>query len=225
VPVPRGQQQTAGEAPGNTRQVGRPRLTEQQKASVRREIARQAVRLFRAKGVAATSADEIAAAVGISVRSLWRHFPNKERCVLPLLSEPLGVTARALREWPPGTGIAELYEVMQRGATEAIAADRMGADIPALLELVRLTRTEPGLRLVWIQSVDDAEPVIAAALAQRAGLPGPDLATWVHAAAINGALRAAMEHYARTTDPAAADPDALRRCVRDALIEAARGFD
>jgi AcrR family transcriptional regulator len=224
VRVSGGKQDTVGDAPGRSRQVGRPPLTEQHKAATRREIARQAVRLFQAKGVAATSAEEIAAAVGISVRSLWRHFPNKERCVLPLLTEPLGVTAHALRHWRPGDDIAELFDAMQQGAEDAIAADAMGADIPALLDLVRLTRTEPGLRLVWIQSMDDAEPVIADALARRAGLPGSDLATRVHAAAINGALRAAMEHYAFTTDPAATDPAALRETVRDALLIAARGL-
>jgi AcrR family transcriptional regulator len=223
--VSRGQQDAAGDTPGRIRQVGRPPLSEQQKAATRREIAREAVRLFRCKGVAATSAEEIAAAVGISVRSLWRHFPNKERCVLPLLSEPLGVTAQALRHWRPGAGIDELFDAMELGAADAIAADRMGADIPALLDLVRLTRTEPGLRLVWIQSVDDAEPVIADALARRAGLPGPDLATRVQAAAVNGAFRAAMEHYAFTTNPDAADPAALRETVRDALRIAARGLD
>jgi AcrR family transcriptional regulator len=204
--------------------VGRPPQTEQQKAAIQREIARQAVRLFLAKGVAATSAEEIAAAVGISVRSLWRHFPNKERCVLPLLTEPLAVTAEALRRWRPGDDAGALFDAMMRQTADAIDADRMGADIPALLDLVRLTRTEPGLRLVWINSVDDAEPVIADALARRAGLPGPDLATRVHAAAVNGALRAAMEHYAFTTDQAAADPEELRATVRDALVIAARGL-
>jgi AcrR family transcriptional regulator len=207
-----------------TRSVGRPPLTERQKAETRREIARQAVRLFTAKGVAATSAEEIAAAVGISVRSLWRHFPNKERCVLPLLTEPLGVTAQALQRWRPGGDVTELFTIMVQETAEAIAADEMGADIPALLDLVRLTRTEPGLRLVWLHSQDDAEPVIAEALARRAGLAGPDLTVRVHAATINGALRAAMEHYAFSTEPAATDPAALRVAVRDALLAAARGL-
>jgi AcrR family transcriptional regulator len=207
-----------------TRPLGRPPLTERHKVKTRREIARQAVRLFTAKGVAATSADDIAAAVGISVRGLWRHFPNKERCVLPLLTEPLAVTAQALSRWRPGSGITELVEAMQQGAAEAIAADKMGADIPALLDLVRLTRTEPGLRLVWLHSQDDAEPVIADALARRAGLAAPDLTVRVHAATINGALRAAMEHYAFNTDPADSDPAALREAVRDALLIAARGL-
>jgi AcrR family transcriptional regulator len=209
---------------GRTRPVGRPPLTERRKAEIRREIARQAVRLFTAKGVAATSAEEIAAAVGISVRSLWRHFPNKERCVLPLLTEPLRVTARALRGWRPEADVAEFFDAMEQGTADAIAADEMGADIPALLDLVRLTRTEPGLRLVWLHSQDDAEPVIADALARRAGLAAPDLTVRMHAATINVALRVAMEHYAFTADPAAGDPDALRETVRDALLIAARGL-
>ncbi|GAA4734418.1 hypothetical protein Prum_012700 [Phytohabitans rumicis] len=219
-----GQGEAGGGVSGRTRQVGRPPLTERHKAEIRREIARQAVRLFTAKGVAATSAEEIAAAVGISVRSLWRHFPNKERCVLPLLTEPLAVTAKALRDWRRGDDVAAFYEAMEQGTADAIAADEMGADIPAILDLVRLTRTEPGLRLVWLHSQDDSEPIIADALARRAGLPAPDLTIRVHAATINGALRAAMEHYAFTTDPADSDPVALRDTVRNALVIAARGL-
>jgi AcrR family transcriptional regulator len=220
-----GHDEVVGRADGQTRQVGRPPITERQKAEVRREIARQAVRLFTEKGVAATSAEEIAAAVGISVRSLWRHFPNKERCVLPLLTEPLGVTVRALGRWRPGDDIGEFYETMERDTADAIAADQMGADIPAILDLVRLTRTEPGLRLVWLHSQDDAEPLLAEALARRAGRSAPDLAIRVQAATINSALRAAMEHYAFSTDPADSDPVALRDTVRDALAIAARGLN
>ncbi|WP_432970792.1 TetR/AcrR family transcriptional regulator [Dactylosporangium sp. CA-233914] len=219
-----GEQDDAGAAPRTIRQAGRPPLTERRKAEIRREIARQAVRLFNTKGVAATSAEEIAAAAGISVRTLWRHFPNKEHCVLPLLNEPLGVTIQAVLRWHPGHDAAELVDAMEHGAEEAVAADKMGNDIPALLDLVRLTRTEPGLRLVWIRSRDEAEQMLADALARRAGLTAPDLTVRVHAAVMNSALQAAMEHYAFHTSPTAGDPAALRKMIRDALLIAAHGL-
>jgi AcrR family transcriptional regulator len=207
-----------GRAAGRT---GRPPLTDRRKAATRLEIARVAVRLFTTKGVTATSAEEIAAAAGISTRTLWRYFPNKESCVAPLLTAGIEATARSLRDWPPGQGAAALADDL------AHHTDGLLIDVRTLVALVRLTRTEPGLRAVWLQAHDSAEPVFAAALAQRAGLPGDSLPVRVRAAVVNSALRAAVEHYAWHTTPADAAGTAgegLIEAVRTALLTAAEGL-
>ncbi len=202
-----------------TGRTGRPPLTERRKAATRLEIAREAVRLFTANGVAGTSAEEIAMAAGISARTLWRYFPSKEACVMPLLTGGIELTVRCLRSWRPDQGVAELADAMLRGGG-GLAADRA-----PLLNLVRLTGGEPGLRAVWLEAHREAEPVFAAALAQRAGMSGPDLAITVQAAMINAALRTAVEHYARTTDPAAVEEAGLlEELVSQALLTTARGF-
>ncbi|WP_211369905.1 TetR/AcrR family transcriptional regulator [Nonomuraea turkmeniaca] len=202
-----------------TGRTGRPPLTERRKAATRLEIAREAVRLFTANGVAGTSAEEIAAAAGISSRTLWRYFASKERCVLPLLTGGLQLATRGLRSWHPDQGVAELLDAMNRDAGE-VAANRT-----ALLNLVRLTGSEPGLRAVWLEAHREAEPVFAAVLAERAGLSSPDLDIEVQAAVINVALRTAVEHYAFRTDPAAEEePGVLEATVAQALQTAARGF-
>lgn len=175
--------------------AGRPPLSERRKAETRLEIAREAVRLFTTRGVAATSAEDIAAAAGISVRTLWRYFPTKESCVLPLLTTGIDFTADALRAWPAGSGVAGLIEELERSRDV-----RLG-DSPTLLKMVRMSRTEPGLRAVWLQAHHDAELAFAAALAERAGVPDDNLSTMVQAAMINGALRVAMEHHAFHADP------------------------
>jgi AcrR family transcriptional regulator len=202
-------------APGRS---GRPPLTERRKRATRLEIALEAVRLFTARGIAATSAEEIAAAAGISVRTLWRYFPSKESCVRPLLTSGIEAAAGALRAWPPGAGMDALVDEMERAAGETVV------DVSTLLGLVRLTRTEPGLRAVWLQAHDDAEPVFAAALAQRAGEPADSLRIGMQAAMINGALRAAVEHHAwhvhQDQRPEAAYAD-LIEAIRAALLTAA----
>jgi AcrR family transcriptional regulator len=194
------------------RALGRPPLTERRKAETRLEIAQEAVRLFTAQGVHATAADEIAAAAGISLRTLWRYFPSKESCVLPLLTTGIDITARCLRDWPAGDGVESLLEDLQRHSGE------LTARLPALLNLVRLTRSEPGLRAVWAQAHSDAEPVFAAVLAQRAGLPAADLSVRMQAAVLNVALRVAIEHHA---DGGAGD---VTETLRAALLAAARGL-
>ncbi|MGB3443360.1 MAG: helix-turn-helix domain-containing protein [Actinophytocola sp.] len=209
------------------RRTGRPPLTERRKAATRVDIARAAVRLFTTRGVAATSADEIAAAAGISVRTLWRYFPTKESCVRPLLTAGIDLTALALRNWPPGTALATVLDDL------AAAAGDIVAEVPTLLALVRLTRTEPGLRAVWLRAHDDAEPVFATALAERAGHgDANDLHIRLHAAMINAALRVAVEHHANEPDPAGkgtagkgtAGKDIVAT-VRTALLTAAVGLN
>jgi AcrR family transcriptional regulator len=189
------------------RQKGRPPLTERRKAATRLEIARAAVHLFSARGAAATSAEEIAEAAGISVRTLWRYFPTKESTVLPLLTAGIEAFAEALRAWPRDAGVAELLDAMEPDGTD-----------PTMLDLVRLIRTEPGLRAVWLQAHHDAEPVFAEALARRAGLAEPDLPTTVRAAMINSALRIAVEHHAFQ------DGTKAKEAVRTALLTVARGL-
>jgi AcrR family transcriptional regulator len=189
--------------------MGRPPLTERRKAETRLEVAREAVRLFTTKGVTATSAEEIAAAAGISVRTLWRYFPSKEGCVWPLLAAGIQDLARSIRAWLPGQDVGEIADELAR--TAAGAED----DVPAMLALIRLTRTEPGLRAVWLRAHDDAEPVLVAALAERTGLPAGDLRVQVWAATINSALRVAVEHHAHHGEASKEDQvEAVRAALR-----------
>ncbi|MFG3110003.1 TetR/AcrR family transcriptional regulator [Streptomyces tendae] len=200
--------------------TGRPPLTEERKAAIRLEIARAAVDLFIAQGVAATTGEQIGQAVGVSARTVWRYFPTKESCVRPLFSTGIDTIAAALRQWGPGRPLEEAFDHLWTTA-EVLP----GPDVGALL---RLTRTEPGLRAVWLQTHDEAEPAFAGALAERAGLPSDDVRPAIWAAMLNAALRAAVEHHAyRTTEPIS-DPAAVRadlaQTLRTALAVTAAGL-
>ncbi|GGS47485.1 TetR family transcriptional regulator [Streptomyces griseoviridis] len=210
--------------------TGRPPLTEERKAEIRLEIARAAVGLFVTQGVAATTGEQIGEAAGVSARTVWRYFPSKESCVRPLLTAGIELLAAALRRWPPGRPLTEALDFDEDPATgDRLLAGPDGADVGAL---VRLTRTEPGLRAVWLRMHDEAEPAFARALADRAGLPPDDLRPAVQAAMFNAALRAAVEHHAWHTagaDPGApADPATARArlatALREALTVAAAGL-
>ncbi|MFJ2021388.1 acyl-CoA-like ligand-binding transcription factor [Streptomyces nodosus] len=91
-----------------------------------------------------------------------------------------------------------------------------------------MTRTEPDLRAVWLQTYDEAEPAFARALAERAGLPADALRPAIQAAMFNAALRAAVEHHAWRTVDEPADPatarDGLTATVRSALAVVAEGL-
>ena len=200
--------------------TGRPPLTEERKAEIRLEIARAAVDLFVAQGVAATTGEQIGHAVGVSARTVWRYFPTKESCVRPFFSTGIDAIAAALRQWGAGQPLEEAFDHLW-----AADAALPGPDVGALL---RLTRREPGLRAVWLQTHDEAEPVFASALAERAGLPDDDVRPAVRAAMLNAALRAAVEHHAyRTAEPgidAATARAELAATLRTALAAVAAGL-
>ncbi len=57
-------------------------LRDRQRAQVRADIRRAAFRLFVERGYDAVTTEEIAAAAGVSVRTLFRHVPTKEDLLL-----------------------------------------------------------------------------------------------------------------------------------------------
>ncbi|MCX5403371.1 TetR/AcrR family transcriptional regulator [Streptomyces sp. NBC_00335] len=204
---------------GQTTQAdGRPSLAQRRKTALRLEIAGAAVRLFASQGVTATTGEQIAQAVGISGRTLWRHFPTKESCVLPLFSAGLEFAVEQLGNWPPETGLLDFF-------TDSCRNGELPPTAPVLLELIRMTSTDPALRAVWLQAHDDALPVLGELLARRSGGNADDLRIKVHAATLNGALRAAAEDFARrfADDPETPDGE-IATCLLAALRAASEGL-
>ncbi|GHG22748.1 TetR/AcrR family transcriptional regulator [Streptomyces sp. G2] len=202
----------------------RPSLLDRRKTALRLDIACAAVRLFTTRGIAATTGEHIAQEVGVSARTLWRHFPTKESCVLPLLAAGLDFAVDRLRHWPADVSLRDFF-------AETCREGELPAFTPAILDLIRMTSTEPALRAVWLQAHDDALPVLATLLAQRStagadtGTADDALRVTVHAATLNGALRAAVESFAhRYADrPDAADEE-LAACLDAALRAATEGL-
>ncbi|MBR8740635.1 TetR family transcriptional regulator [Nocardiopsis sp. MG754419] len=166
-------------------------MSDRRKHIVRTQIAHAAVELFTAQGVSATTGDDIAHRLGISTRTLWRYFPSKESCVRPLLTGGLDLMAERLRSWPPELSLPAHLE-----RSAALDEDAEAASVTSMIDLIRMTRTEPGLRAVWLDVHHRAEEVFAEAIADRAGLPADALSVRVRAAAINVALRVAAERFA-----------------------------
>lgn len=166
-------------------------MSDQRRQRQRLEISRQAVRLFREQGVAATSGEQIAGAAGVSERTLWRYFRSKESCVEPLLTRTIEAFQAVLRSWPPELELAEHLH-----AAYTFLPDGSRADIEAVLTVVRMTREEPALRAAWLVLHEGAERTVAEVLGERIGLPPDALEVRIHAASVNAALRVATEDLA-----------------------------
>lgn len=193
----------------------------------RLEISREAVRLFRAQGVAATSGEQIAEGVGLSVRTLWRYFRSKEACVEPLLSLSSAGFVATLRRWPDGVSLDDHLVADLRPAPDGAPGDHEAA-----LAVVAMSRDEPALRAIWLVVHERAEPVLAEVVAERLGRAPDDLAVRVQAATLAAALRLTTEDYAAalvdgrdsTGDTAGADrlSEAVRAATHGVLGEALR---
>jgi len=102
---------------------------------------REALRLFLDKGFDATTAGDIAAAVGTSARSFFRYFPTKED-VLVGESIPFGTHVRdALTARPADEPIWPAL----RAALDRLI-DEMATDHQRSLDMMRVIMSTPALR-------------------------------------------------------------------------------
>lgn len=77
---------------------------EHQKEARRAAMLQAAARLFSQAGYARTTFEEIAAAAGFGVATVYKYFPSKERLVIALLQpdwDRMAVRARRIIEHPP----------------------------------------------------------------------------------------------------------------------------
>ncbi|GGM97630.1 hypothetical protein GCM10011578_018080 [Streptomyces fuscichromogenes] len=182
------------------------------------EIADEAVRLFVVQGVAATTAEDIASAAGVSTRTLWRYFRSKEECVRPLLAAGIEMATERLRAYWRGDG-SFAHAISGFDDPGTVAAQ----PIEALRDLVRLSRDEPGLRAVWLEAHFDAEEVFAGVIAEGTGRSARDLAVRVEAGMLNAALRVAVEDWA--VQPVEPEGPSLGEALAAALLLVARLFE
>lgn len=76
-------------------------------AQARLAVSRHACALFWERGVAGTSGDDIAAAAGLSTRTIWRYFRTKESCVEPVLARTVDRFIGMLQRWPLELSLAD----------------------------------------------------------------------------------------------------------------------
>lgn len=167
-------------------------MRERRRCRVRLEISREASRLFWERGVAATSGDQIGEAVGLSTRTVWRHFRSKESCAEPIILRGVAWEMAALRRWKPEVPLDDhLADEMSMHGRGTDRAER--ADDALAMKMIALGSREPALRTAWLMACDQLEHVLAESIAGRLDLPADDIRVQKHAAAASGALRVVNE--------------------------------
>ncbi|QWB28572.1 TetR family transcriptional regulator [Streptomyces koelreuteriae] len=198
-------------------------MSEEQRGRQRLDISRHAVRLFAEQGVAATSGEQIAKAAGVSERTLWRCFPTKESCVEPLLTQMIDAFRGVLHAWPSDLGLIEHLRTAYRPVIDSSS----GADVEAVLAVVRLTHDEPALRAAYLALRERAEKTFTEVLAARMGMRPDTFDVRVQAAVMSAVLKVAADDFARETADRGITPEALdghRDHLADALGLVTRGL-
>ncbi len=164
--------------------------SEQRHQRMRLEISREAARLFWEQGVAATSGEQIANAVGISVRTLWRYFRNKESCAEPVLAQDGEEFIAVLHRWPREVSLED--HLIEWAKNRSRDPDQQAYDL-AVIKMTVLTEKEPDLRAAWLMTHDRIERELIKIIADRLRRTTDDIEVRLHAAAANAVLRVISE--------------------------------
>ncbi|MFE3143941.1 TetR/AcrR family transcriptional regulator [Streptomyces scopuliridis] len=162
---------------------------------VRLKISREASRLFLQQGVAATGGDQIARVVGVSTRTVWRHFHSKESLIEPIIRQGISREMAALRRWQPQCSLEDhLTGEFAEYIRSAPASER--ADHELAVRVIVLTETEPALRTAWLTACHQAEGELAEIISARLDLPADSAEIQLLTAAASGAIRVVNEEMA-----------------------------
>ena len=174
---------------------------EEHKERTRRYLLDSARTLFAERGYDATSAADIAAAAGVTERTLFRYFPNKLALVLDELIALLPEMAESIRERPAAE---PPYQAVCEGILD------FGLRHRDMMALVMATEGELEIPLDGRQRpLIDFEDTLADVLRERYAVPAEDqISPAVWARASIGALRTALVIAARGPGDRAASPGA-----------------
>lgn len=167
-------------------------MSDQRRARLRLEISREAARLFWERGVAGTGGDQIAEAVGLSTRTIWRHFRSKESCAEPIVMQGVVTLLSVLRGWPRQSSLEDYLSEELAGLGDKAPVTL--ADEMLAMKMIRLADTEPALRTAWLMACDQTEREMCAIIGDRLQRPADDLDVRTHAAAAAAVVRVLDEH-------------------------------
>jgi AcrR family transcriptional regulator len=188
-------------------------LRERKKREQRRQLAEVALRLFAERGFEAVTVADIAAAAGVSDKTVFNYFATKEDLVFDRREELESELVRAVCERAPGTSA---LEAVRRHAHTV--AERMGA-LPAERRSAfrKVVQGSPALHARMRQLSLRSEEELAQVLAEETGAAASDPTPRVVASTL-GML-------ARLGFGVAGWPEAKRRSHAETLAGIDAAFD
>ena len=178
-------------------------LRERKKRLMRQRLSDTATLMFMERGFDAVRVAEVAAACGVSEKTVFNYFPTKESLILDRLEPAMA----ALREGLTDRGVAPVEAVLRilDGELGAMTSWLAGADDPAgaaaaMRRFGALIQASPSLRAHQSDMMDQFTAVAAAILAERSGLSADDPEPQITATALLGLWRIQFLSLSRHLD-------------------------
>jgi AcrR family transcriptional regulator len=199
-------------------------LRERKKRLMRRQLSDAATRMFTERGFDAVRVAEVAAACGVSEKTVFNYFPTKESLVLDRLEPALASLRTALAEArvPPVEAALAILEGELGGLTAQLARQEdPGQGREAIRRFGDLIRATPSLRAYQSEMIDQFVAAAAEVLAARAGMSADDPEPQIAARSLLGLWHVQASSLRRHLD-GAATPERLHDLVSGDVRRAAR---
>jgi AcrR family transcriptional regulator len=181
-------------------------LRERKKRMMRGLISDTATEMFLERGFDEVRVTEVAAACGVSEKTVYNYFPTKESLLLDREEAMAEAIRQALGPGSPGQSpIRGALEILTRDLDQlAVHWDTPipggnGTTAPPFRRFAELIESTPSLRAAQRDMMDRLVRVAAEAMADRAGISPDDPEPQIAAVAILGLWRiqfAALRHHA-----------------------------
>jgi AcrR family transcriptional regulator len=131
-------------------------LRETKKLAMRQQIADVAMRLFVERGFDRVTVAEVAAAVGVSEKTVFNYFPTKEDLFFDEVPERAQRLAEAIRTRPGGESILAALRSLQVGEAARLTSPGFATFARVLEESEALQAKELEIMAVFAQSLSGA---------------------------------------------------------------------
>lgn len=161
------------------------------RARFRTEAQQVALGRFANRGYESVTMAEVAEALDVSERTLFRYFPTKESLLDPAHEELLSQLTTELESRPA----TESAFVAVRESLRSLG-DELDQDRDSFATRMEILRSHPDLQAHMLHRQGELEDAIAVVVASRAGIdPAEDLRPELFAAAAVCALRIAVDRW------------------------------
>jgi len=199
-------------------------LRERKKRLMRQRLTDTATMLFMERGFDAFRVSEVAAACGVSDKTVYNYFPTKESLILDRLTTSVASFRNALNEpnaSPVDAALRVLDAELDAHTSWLLSADDPAEAAAAFQRFRALVDETPSLRDYENAICDRMVDIAAASIADRAGLPVDDPEPVVAASALVGLWRIQARAMRRYVD-GARPPGIADRAIRADVARAAR---
>jgi AcrR family transcriptional regulator len=143
------------------------RLRETKKLRTRQEIAEQAMRLFCQRGFDRVTVAEVAAAAGVSEKTVFNYFPTKEDLFFDEVPEREAALVEAIQTRKPGESIVAALRRLQIGECPRLCS-------PGFLEFARIIEGSQALRAKELEVMVRFTETLSRAIREDLGVPEID---------------------------------------------------